>query len=115
MAEPIIESLQKRFKFRVEKDPKVDFVLRFVFEDGRAYKFQEPPFLELHEAIYSGENAHTAALKLGMANTYVENEKTPKIDEEYLSKNKVEAFQLWTKLYGEVLFSDNGTRPPNQK
>ncbi len=101
---PVLDELQKRFKFIIEQDQKVGFVHRFIFEDGRQYKFQEPPFMELHEAIYSGGNVISAALSVGIKNTYPENEKTPELNDEYLRTHKVEAFQLWSKLYGEVLF-----------
>jgi hypothetical protein len=110
----ILEGLQKRFKFIIEPDPKAPFVQRFIFEDGRQYKFQEPPFLEVHAAIYAGENAHTAALKLGIENTFPENDKTPPLTEEFLAQKKVEAFGLWTKLFGEVIFRDNGTGAQEQ-
>lgn len=104
-----LEQLQTNHKFTIIRDDKHDFISRFLFEDGRQYKFQEPPFFELHEAIYSGAPFSTALLQVGIANTFPENENTPPLTEEYLSKNKVEAIQLWTKLYGEVLFQ--GDRP----
>jgi hypothetical protein len=102
----LLEQLQKEYKFAVIRDEKTRYVWRFVFEDGRQYRFQEPPFFELHEAMNSETNARTAALKIGIAHTYPENDKSPPLTEEYLSQHKVEAFQLWTRLYGEVLFQD---------
>lgn len=104
----LLDRLQEDYKFVVVKDDKADFVTRFIFEDGRAYKFQEPSFMELHEALYDGKNAQTAALEIGISNTFVENDKTPALNEEYLRRHKVEAFGLWTKLYAEVLFQDSG-------
>lgn len=102
----LLERLQQDYKFTIVRDEKADFVSRFVFEDGRQYRFQEPPFLELHEALYGGQAAQTAALRIGIENTYPENEKSPPLTEDYMRKHKVEAFGLWTKLYAEVLFQD---------
>lgn len=99
----MIEELQKTYNFRLEKKPGVDFAWAIIFSDGREYVFQEPVFFETYEALVS-EKPERALFELGLKHLYPVNEKTPKIDELYLRKNKNEAVLLWGRLLPECFF-----------
>lgn len=100
-----IDELADLFKFKVttDKSLRIEF---YEFEDGRKYKFQNPKFLEIHETILNASSPRHGALEIFLTHLYPENEKSPKIDDDYLSKNPNEGFALWSPLSWEAVFRD---------
>lgn len=100
----LIAAIEKEYKLKVAKKPNADFALDIIFDDGRHYVFQEPPFFETYEALTKNNHTQRNLFELAVKHLYPANDKSPKIDEEYLRKNKQEAIFLWGRLLPECFF-----------
>ena len=74
------------------------------FKDGREYKFQQPPFMDIHRAWVS-EDPDQAIFELGIKNLFpiTGSKDSVYIDEKYLDKNRREGFHLWSPLLRGLL------------
>jgi hypothetical protein len=95
-----LDELEKKYEFATERDSKNKDIEYIKFKDGREYKLQHPRFFELHDAILEGE---TGMLQLALKNLYPLNDKSPRINEDYLNNNKVEGINLWSRLLRGLL------------
>jgi len=98
----MLSKLEEEYGFTVETDETNKTVEFIKFKDGREYKLQHPTFFQLHDALTS-ENSETSLFLLGLDCLYPRNDKSPKIDEEWLEKNKVEGMNLWSRLLRGLL------------
>lgn len=110
-----LEQLQEDWKFIYESEelPGGFVVHKLHFEDGRAYRFQEPDFFTIHEAIREYGDLYVAGMRLGVKNLFPMNEQSPKINDEYLrkKKNRGEGIGLWSRFFTEVLFREADPEP----
>ena len=97
-----LPELEKEYNFKVEQDPKNNDIELIKFKDGREYKLQQPTFFELHDTL-GADNFESAVLKLGLKCLFPLNDKSPRIDEPWLNKNKVEGINLWSQLLRGLL------------
>lgn len=99
----ILETLQKDHGFKIEKskdNPEVSF---FKFNDGREYRFVEPSFMLLHDALTEDGNVEVNLFELGLKQLSPNKEGTPKIDHKYLDSHKTEGILLWSRLLRRLL------------
>ncbi len=102
------ELLEREYKFKVSKAPssspgssQVEFI---TFEDGRKYKFQHPPFMQVHEVLTSAKNEHSVfVFALGCLDP--SGPDSPEINEAYLNDNRADGFYLWSPLVRGLLQS----------
>jgi hypothetical protein len=99
----LLDELQANFKFIIVKDEHNPDIDHYVFNDGRQYKLQKPGFFERYTAVMDSKTPELSLLQLGLKCLFPENEKSPKINEEYLNKNSNEGWLLWRPLFRESL------------
>jgi len=97
-----LPELEKEYNFKVERDKNNSDIELITFKDGRGYRLQHPTFFQLHDAL--GEvNTDSALLRLGLKCLFPLNDKSPRIDEAWLNKNKVVGINLWSQLLRGLL------------
>ena len=99
----LLEKLGEANKFVIVKDDKNKDIDHIIFEDGRQYKLQHPTFMRLHEVMFSADNTDHVLLTFGLTVLYPENEKSPKITEEYLNLHRDDGLYLWSPLIRGLL------------
>ena len=97
-----LPELEKEFNFKVERDKDNSDIENIKFQDGREYKYQAPTFFKLHDAL-GEDNTESALLRLGLDCLFPLNDKSPRIDEAWLNKNKVAGVNLWSQLLRGLL------------
>jgi len=98
-----LAQLQADYKFIIQDDQADKNIKHLIFEDGRHYKFQTPGFFTTYTEVLDSQAPALGLLKLGVKCTFPENDKTPKITEQYLNENREEAWGLWSKLFRGLL------------
>lgn len=98
-----LEKRKEYFGFDIQENAKDKDIIIFKFNDGREYKLQKPSFFEIH-SVLTGPDVETNLFKLALKNLFPENEKSPKIDEDYLNKNRQEALYLWSTVLRGSLY-----------
>jgi len=97
-----IDVLKKLYNFEIEDHPSNPKIQYLNFTDGSRYKIQHPSMMEIHILIHDSVNTETEIFMRGMKTLFSENEKSPKIDEEYFEANPSE-MQKWSLIIRGVL------------
>jgi len=97
-----IDIVKKLYSFEIEDNPENKKIQYLNFKDGTRYKIQHPSVMEIHILIHDSENPETSLFARGIQTLYPANDKSPKIDEEYLEANPNE-LEKWSLIVRGVL------------